>query len=426
MKKPYQIKEYGSFIAEKHADGYITLPQRTFDQLQEFILHNRSKDTDALELMGLSARKGLGMVITAKNYVGVIIMKDGTTIEILPKIFSACEDDPSGKREKKLLVDMLKTLRNSPYKNLQKTNVNTESMNLFEIFIRMFIDEVFFIVKRGLKSNYETLEENTTFFKGKLLFSQQLRHNHTHKERSYVQYDAFTVNRPENRLIKSTLRYLYRVSTSSKNRNDIKVLLTSFADVRESTDYKGDFAKYIPDRNTKDYTTALRWCEVFLMGKSFTSFAGSDVAYALLFPMETLFESYVAHLLKKQLNPMEYTVSPQDKRFHLFDEPNKRFLLKPDIVVKQNADQAIIVLDTKWKLLSEAKPNYGISQADMYQMYAYQKKYDAQKVMLLYPTSDSISADKRITFKSDDGVDVEVKFIDLFNALQSIQKIELS
>lgn len=426
MKKVYQIKEYGSFIAEKQVDGYVTLPQRTFDQLSEFILYNRSKDTDALEIMGLSARKGLGMVITAKNYVGVISMKDGTTIEILPKIFSACEDDSSGKREKKLLVDMLKTLRNSPYKNLQKTNVNTEHMNLFEIFIRMFIDEVFFIVKRGLKSNYETLEENTTFFKGKLLFSQQIRHNHAHKERSYVQYDAFTVNRPENRLIKSTLQYLYRLSTSSKNRNDIKVLLASFADVKESVNYKADFAKYIPDRNTKDYTTALRWCEVFLMGKSFTSFAGSDVAYALLFPMETLFESYVAHLLKKHLNLLEYSVSTQDKRFHLFDEPGKRFLLKPDIVVKCNADQAVFVLDTKWKLLSQGKPNYGISQADMYQMYAYQKKYEAKKIMLLYPTSADINSDKTIYFKSDDGVDVEVRFIDLFNAADSVQCIDFS
>lgn len=425
MKNIYQIKEYGSFIAEKQADGYVTLPQRTFDQLSEFILYNRSKDTDALEIMGLSARKGLGMVITAKNYVGVITMKDGTSIEILPKIYSAVED-PTGKREKKLLVDMLKTLRNSPYKNLQKTNVNTERMNLFEIFIRMFIDEVFFIVKRGLKSNYETLEENTTFFKGKLMFSQQSRHNHTHKERSYVQYDAFTVNRPENRLIKSTLQYLYRLSASSKNRNDIKVLLASFADVRESTDYKGDFAKYIPDRNTKDYTTALRWCEVFLMGKSFTSFAGSDVAYALLFPMETLFESYVAHLLKRQLNPMEYTVTTQDKRFHLFDEPGKRFLMKPDIVVKRKADGAVFILDTKWKLLAENKPNYGISQADMYQMYAYQKKYDAKKVTLLHPVSDAVPADKQIAFKSDDGAEVEVKFIDLFNAAQSIQTIEFS
>ena len=426
MKNIYKIKEYGSFICEKQVEGYITLPQRTFDQLQDFILYNRSKDTDALEIMGLSARKGLGMVITAKNYVGVICMKDGTTIEILPKIFSAVEEDPHGKREKKLLVDMLKTLRNSPYKNLQMTNVNTAQMNLFEIFIRMFIDEVFFIVKRGLKSNYETLEENTSFFKGKLLFSQQIRHNHTHMERSYVQYDAFTVNRPENRLIKSTLQYLYRLSTSSKNRSDIKVLLTSFADVKESTNYKADFAKYTPDRNTKDYTTALRWCEVFLSGKSFTSFAGSDVAYALLFPMETLFESYVAHLLRKQLNGAEYSVSTQDKRFHLFDEPGKRFLIKPDIVVKRNSDQVVFVLDTKWKLLSENKPNYGISQADMYQMYAYQKKYGAEKIILLYPTTTDIASKKQIRFKSDDGVKIEVRFIDLFDARTSIQTIEFA
>ena len=58
MKPIYQIQEYGSFITGKDIDGYVTLPERTFEQLENFILSNRSKDTDALELMGLSARKG--------------------------------------------------------------------------------------------------------------------------------------------------------------------------------------------------------------------------------------------------------------------------------------------------------------------------------------------------------------------------------
>ena len=230
MKPIYQIQEYGSFITGKDIDGYVTLPERTFEQLENFILSNRSKDTDALELMGLSARKGVGKVITAKNYVGVITMNDGTTIEILPKVYSAI-DDSSGKRTKKLLIDMLRTLRDSPYRALQTTNVNIEKMNIFEVFIRMFVDEVFFIVKRGLKCGYETVEENATFFRGKLKFSQQIRINHTHKERSYVEYDAFTMNRPENRLLKATLQYLYKHSVSSKNRNDIKILLNSFAEV---------------------------------------------------------------------------------------------------------------------------------------------------------------------------------------------------
>ena len=423
MKSVYQITEYGSFITGKELDGYVTLPPHTFEQLENFILTNQSKDADALELMGLSARRGVGKVITAKNYVGIITMNDGTTIEILPKIYSAVEDDTFGSKAKQLLIQMLKTLRDSPYKNLQMASLNIEKMNVFEIFIRMFIDEVFLIVKRGLKRNYEAVEENVNFFKGKMKFSQHIKLNHSHKERSFVEYDVFSVNRPENRLLKSTLLYLYKHSKSSRSRTDIKSLLNSFAEVEPSADYKSDFAKYVPDRNMKDYSTALTWSRVFLMGKSFTSFAGSEVALALLFPMEALFESYVAALLKKHLTPLGYAVSAQDKTYHLFDNP-KRFAMRPDIVIRRKTDDAIFIMDTKWKLLADNKANYGISQADMYQMYAYQKKYDAKNVTLLYPQTDRISADIKITYTSEDGVTVRVNLIDLFDVNKYIVQVQ--
>ena len=420
--KPIQIREFGSFITGKEVDGYKTLPPHIFQQLREFILTNHNKDTDALEIMSLSARKGVGEVITAKNYVGIITMNDGTTIEILPKVYSAIEDDDNASRTKKLLIDMLKTLRDTPYKALQTTNVNIEKMNIFEIFIRMFVDEVFFIVKRGLKCGYETIEENAKFFKGKMKFSQQIKFNHSHKERSYVEYDAYTVNRPENRLLKATLLYLYKHSASSRNKNDIKTLLNIFSEVEASTNYKSDFEKYVPDRNMKDYTTALLWSRVFLTGKSFTSFSGSEIALALLFPMETLFESYVAALLKKYLAPLGYSVSAQDKSYFLFDDP-KRFAMRPDIVIRRKTDGAIFIMDTKWKILSDSKANYGISQADMYQMYAYQKKYGAQNVTLLYPQTEKMMLNSKIEFKSQDNVAVKIQFVDLFSIQDSIASI---
>lgn len=425
MKPIYQIKEFGSFVCNKDIPGYTSLPERTFSALEEFVLTNQNSETDALELMGLSARKGVGKIITAKNYVGIITMKDGTTIEILPKISSEIDDDEQGLRTKKLLIDMLKTLRDTPYKTLQTSNVNIEKMNIFEIFIRMFIDEVFFIVKRGLKCSYESIEENATFFKGKMKFSQQIKYNHSHKERNFVEYDAFTVNRPENRLLKATLLHLYKHSTSSKNRNDIKILLNSFGEIEASVDYKTDFSKYIPDRNMKDYSTALLWSKVFLMGKSFTSFAVSEVAVALLFPMETLFESYIAALLKKELGIKGYLVSAQDRKYHLFDEPDKKFLMKPDIVITNKVNKSIFVMDTKWKVLSDSKHNYGISQADMYQMYAYQKKYSAINVTLLYPKTENVAGDQNIEFTSDDGVTVRIKFIDLFNIKNLFELLSL-
>lgn len=421
MRKTYQIIEYDSFVRDKEVPGYTSLPKNTFDALENFILTNSGKETDALELMGLSAKKGVGKIITAKNYVGVIAMDDGTTIEILPKIQS--REHSTEAKTKRLLVDMLKTLRNAPYKSLQTTNVNIEKMNIFEVFIRMFIDEVFFIVKRGLKNSYETIQANENIFKGKMKFAGQVRYNYAHKERCFVEYDDFNLNCVENKLLKATLIYLYKNTLSSKNKNDIKTLLNSFTEVDTSVDYEADFEKIVPDRNTRDYDQALMWSKVFLMGKSFTSFSGSEVAFALLFPMETLFECYIAAQLRKVLNKSEYSVSSQDRTYHLFDEPSRKFQIKPDLVVKDKISNTTYIMDTKWKALSNSKPNYGISQADMYQMYAYQKKYSAENVTLIYPFAEKIPSDKIIEFRSQDDVTVRAKFVDLFDVKKSILSI---
>lgn len=51
-------------------------------------------------------------------------------------------------------------------------------------------------------------------------------------------------------------------------------------------------------------------------------------------------------------------------------------------------------------------------------MYAYQKKYNAKNITMLYPMTEKVSQkiehEKEIKFTSDDGVIVRVRFIDLF------------
>lgn len=158
--------------------------------------------------MTLSIRRGFGKIITVHNYVDVILMEDGTLIEILPKIYSAISSGRGAVRTKRLLIEMLKTLREAPFKYFQMSSVGTAQTNLLEIFVQMFLDELFSLVKRGLLCGYEATEENAAFFRGKLMVSQNIRFNLAHQERSYVQYDQFTSNRPENRILKSTLLYL--------------------------------------------------------------------------------------------------------------------------------------------------------------------------------------------------------------------------
>jgi len=221
---------------------------------------------------------------------------------------------------------------------------------------------------------------------------------------------------------------LYKRTTSSKNKKDIKNLLASFPSVSTSTNYEKDFSKVIKDRSTKDYEMALTWCQVFLRGKSFTSFAGSEVAVALLFPMETLFESYVAAKLRRVLDPRKYKVTTQAKGKFLFIELNgskwNRFQLRPDIVVERIEDKKVFIMDTKWKVLSSelSSQNYGISQSDMYQMYAYHKQYDAENVTLIYPKTDTMDEDM-LTYRGDDQVTVRGTFVDLMDVEASFERI---
>ena len=97
--------------------------------------------------------------------------------------------------------------------------------------------------------------------------------------------------------------------------------------------------------------------------------------------------------------------------------------LKPDIVIKNKMLGQVFVMDTKWKVLSDAKANYGISQADMYQMYAYQKKYTSENVTLLYPLTEKVEQGKDIRFLSHDGTEIKIRFIDLFDLSNSLKAI---
>lgn len=417
-KRVYTTTEYGSFLSEKHIDGYVTLPDRTFQQLRQFVLSDQSS-----QLLGLTGKGSLGEVITVKNYVGIIALPDGAVIQILPKIYSAVQDDKAHSKSKKLLLQMLKTLREAPNHTLPPAQVDIVNMDILEIFIRMFLDELLLLVQRGSKCGYENVQENLNLVKGKLLFSQQLRKNFAHQERCYVAYDAFTINRPENRLIRSTLLILERKSVNEKNRRDIRMLLQTMEQVDRSRSIERDFAQCVSDRSMKDYRNILRWCRIFLTNHSFTSFTGQERAFALLYPMEKLFESYIAAQLKRSMGEEKYQITAQDRSCWLFESPNQ-FQLRPDVVVRRRMDGAVFVLDTKWKLLDKTQRNLGISQADMYQMYAYQKKYGAETVTLLYPKTEWVDTDEPLEFHGEDGVHVLVRFVDLFCVQESIKELQ--
>ena len=384
------LREY-DFLQCKESTGNNYILPTTFAQLEKFVLDNQ----DYAQYLKLTTKPHYGKILQAQNYVGLIQTKDGTTIEILPKI---------GDEE-----TLLKTLKKSPFKNINTAHFKTRKMPLLEIFISMFLEELARLIQRGIKSGYITKEENLKFLKGKLIISQQIRQNYIHKERFYVEYQEWLSDRVENRLIKTTLNYLYKCSRSNTNQQRIREFRFVFDEVGMSRNIKSDFDKVHLDRQMRDYEQVLLWCRTFLLRNSFTPYRGSDVAFALLFDMNMLFESYVGAYLKKYLHG---SVHLQHHRHYLAytDEGNEKFKLRPDIVI----DEGKIIADTKWKILSEEKTNNRISQSDLYQMFAYGKKYESKQLFLIYP-KDKIKNLEGYNFyqKPEKSLPLKILFFDL-------------
>lgn len=64
---------------------------------------------------------------------------------------------------KNLLINLLKTLKNSPFKQSQISSLQISRISLLEVFITMFLDEFDSIYKKGLIKSYVSIEENRVF-----------------------------------------------------------------------------------------------------------------------------------------------------------------------------------------------------------------------------------------------------------------------
>ncbi|HDR52552.1 MAG TPA: hypothetical protein ENN90_13200 [Mariniphaga anaerophila] len=402
------------FYPEKPVDSFneIYLDAKSFESLKNFVAENNDRGCEIEQAFSMHRRKGKDF-IRVKNYVGVIETRQGTVIEILPKIYQTVSyNEPVLiKQSKSVLLKMLRTLRDSPFKNIDQAHIKTARLPVIEIFISVFLKEMEILLKRGMKHFYAAVEENQKYLKGRLLFSQNLKSNMVHRERFFVNFDEFRADIPQNRVLKTALVYLKRKSKSPRNIRQIISLIHLFEGVKICSNLEKDL-RHVNGQNRlfNYYVNALKWAKIFLQNESFTSYKGENLNTAILFPMEVLFESYVASKLK-QFQP-QWEISVQDRSHYLLTDLNifsKKFRLRPDLVIHDNGK--IIVADTKWKMINQhfSQNNYNISQADMYQLYAYGKKYQSEngsiQLALIYPHSESFFTPLNFKYEADLAID---------------------
>ena len=224
-----------------------------------------------------------GTEFKAEGCIGQIFFDDMSYLNIVPRIPNFEWKGDSNK----MLIEMM-------YSVFGMETAREAYPNLFEFCVKIFIDNVNVLLRRGLRSKYHSVEGNEKAFKGRIMFNEHIRQNFIHKERIYVEYETYSQDRPENRLIKSTLEALIRRTADGRNKKGLKTRVAEMEEIPASDDIDRDFGRCVMDRNMVDYEGPMMWCNIFLKGMGLGGSSSGIMPYALLIKTDVLFGAYVA------------------------------------------------------------------------------------------------------------------------------------
>lgn len=381
------VREY-AFISAAYAGcpesnldhAYIT--QSAFEHLCELSASFSRHGTKFFELAG---RRKLKL----DQYVGVIETPCGTRIEILPKHIelNGVDDQEIIQQERKLLQKMLSVSLHLPFRETGAANLNRFRQPLHEWIISQFLSSFERLVQRGLRFDYNRIQEAQKFLRGQLQHVKYMRQPPTKKHIFPIEHDVYEINRPENRLIRTALEVVCKKTKDASNWKLAQELRLMTNEIPRSQKIQQDFRQWQSGRLLALYAEIQPWTELILGEYMPVSTKGEWRGMSLLFPMEKLFEYYVAYHLRRNLPDCK--VSTQHATEHICEQQkSKIFKIKPDIFIERSKAKSI-VMDTKWKLIdqNDRGGRYGLKDSDIQQMFAYSHYYldHESEVILVYP-----------------------------------------
>lgn len=373
------VREYARLITSPVEHPTLDLAQVTTSAFDWLCKLNASFTQAGAAIIHVQDRRYLKL----DNYVGVLETPCGTRLEILPKHF---EQGDCIQQSRALLRRMIQKTLKLPSRQVGAAALQRFEAPLSEWVMGRFLEALDHLIKRGLRFDYQRVEEEQRFLRGQLNTSRQMRQPASRQHHFQIRHEVFLPDRAENRLLKTALDIVCKSTQAPDNWRLSHELRTMLLDIPSSQNVRQDFKQWQQDRLMAHYQSVKPWCELIIEQQTPLAVAGDWQGMSLLFPMERLFESYVAACLEESLLPgavLRAQVASQSLCTH---EAKPIFGLKPDLIIEQGEKRW--VLDTKWKRLDLAGKNYGLSQADFYQMFAYGHKYLEGKgeLVLIYPS----------------------------------------
>lgn len=384
--KCYRVSEWGylPFQSESHPEG---IPEADALSLyREAQIHQSILDLKGQSILELHHKR-----LRAQQVVGVLVTR-GCRLEILPKISD--EADPVARRS---LVQMLTRTLDLRLSSSGTVDVHGQETDLLEVLIRLFAEQLYRAVHRGLPRNYHIVESDLPVLRGHLNVPQQFTRLAATPQLLACRFDELSSDTPINRVLKAATVRLGKITRSIRNKRLLIELSLAFSEVRDVDPLILLASHPIQiDRTNFAYRELLSLAVLFLKGWRQSIYRGEGRGYSLLFEMNTLFEEFVGRSLARLSRRLDAAVSLQGPRSYVLkDESGAHvFATKPDIHLRHKLTGDVQIVDTKWKRLKQTEKGapFGISSSDIYQMMAYADVYNAVEVVLLYPHAPEVAA----------------------------------
>lgn len=328
------------------------------------------------------------------QYCGVLRL-GSVVIEVLPKTGlgdARLPEEVGGAR--RALLTMLSSVNKLHLTAMDPVGQTAVHAPLLEIFVQAFLHCALDQARRGLIFRYLSRADNLTVAKGRFHVHAQIRENLARPHLLHCEFDEFTADNPYNQAVRAALDVVRPWVTTNQGHRLWFESHTRFADISSVRMRASDVVKLRRDRTTMHYEPLLDWCRLLLGLLNPSLREGPDMAPGLLFDMNRLFEAYVQHLEARNAGPGDYVRTKEASRHLAASGGTPAFTLKPDISVWRShpsgTDEIVRILDAKWKRIDPEKPNWGVSESDIYQLLAYAVRYQCSYLEMVYPAPDSL------------------------------------
>lgn len=377
--------------------GRTGLPRRVFEQLRAFDLRCAERTHDTIfDWSGRASAK-------ARNWVGVVSFGEAS-VEILPKIDRGL-GSASAHEARTNVVQMLRYAGALKVRARDTAMLAADRAPMSELLLHLFAERVRSELTAGLVRAYRAEADDLRVVRGRI---DVRRYAHLHVRRPGwmpCRFDEHTVDTPLMRLIRATCAHVRRATRSARTRSALEQAVELLADVR-AVPLDADLAAAVePDRRLARFDDIVAFCKLVAGGLQPDVRHGDHRAFALLFPMESLFERFADGFFRREVlrHRPQIALQSQGRALdtHLVrDRHTARGVgrLEPDLCFTWSGVPSVrVVVDLKWK-----RPDKRPSRDVLYQSFAYGACFDAPVVVLLYPARPGW-ADRDFDFQTHRG-----------------------